>query len=95
MEDEHGDVHADDSERIDPVVGPLFAVGSVLVMGDTKLLNLFHSLCCGVVVKCKCPKTLNAHEFCGKKNLIVRIPLKRVFSAKEPSLVVRGSCIVY
>jgi hypothetical protein len=54
---------------------------SVVVMGDPKLLNIFNSLCCAVVVVRKCPKALNAHEFCGIESPIVRIPLNGIFFA--------------
>ena len=80
--------------RIHPVVGPLFAVGSVVVMGDTKLLNLFHSLCCAVVVVRKCPKAMNAHEFCGAVCPNERIPFREIWSAKELSPIVCDSCPV-
>ncbi len=40
-------------------------MGSVVVMGDPKLLNLFYSQCRAVVVVRECPKALSSHEFCG------------------------------
>ncbi len=55
-------------------------MGLFVVMGDPKLLNFFHGLCCAVVVVRECPKALNAHKFCEIINHIdlVRFKLKKM-----------------
>ncbi len=71
-------------------------MGLVVVMGDPKLLNLFYSLCCAVVVVRECPKALSSHELCGIVSSSPKIAeqLVRDIMARVPSQQVNFLCPV-
>ena len=56
---------------------PLFAMGLVVVMGDFKHLNLFHSQCYAVVMVRECKKALNAHELQGSTIPLGLVPFSK------------------